>query len=233
MALRYEKIASFARQVSVAPMSNDPSDMAASLPLLASGDETAQENERLVRAIVAGDREAERVFVERFLRPVRAMLLARSRDPDLASDLVQEAMMEALCSLRRGVLREPAKLTGFVISVARNIVNNHFRGAAKRPQSLELPDNLPDLALAADRREEREREDLALKAISSLEPVDREILHLTLVDGLKPGAIAKRLHLNPEVVRQRKLRATRKAIDFVRKRSQTDSGPHFISGTGQ
>ena len=74
--------------------------------------EPAQENERLVRAIVGGDREAEHTFAQRYLRPVKAMLLARSRNPDLTADLVQEVMIEAICALRRGQLREPAKLSG-------------------------------------------------------------------------------------------------------------------------
>jgi len=35
-------------------------------------------------------------------------------------------MIEALCALRRGQLRDPAKLTQFVIAIARNVLNNHF-----------------------------------------------------------------------------------------------------------
>ena len=53
---------------------------------------------------------------------------------------------------------------------------------------------------------------------------------MTLVDGLKPGVIAERLRLNPDVVRQRKLRATRRVIDFVRSPSQTASNVHSIAG---
>jgi RNA polymerase sigma-70 factor (ECF subfamily) len=212
-------------------MANNPNDIAALLPVPVSPENAARENERLVLAIVEGDLEAERELIQRFLRPVRVMLLSRSRNPDLASDLVQETMLEVLRALRRGVLREPAKLSGFVIAIARNVLNGHFRNAAQRPESLELHDNLPDLSSGTNLVEDREREDLAMRAISSLEPVDRQILQLTLVEGLKPGAIAERLRLSPEVVRQRKLRATRKVIDFVRKQSQTQWASHFISGT--
>jgi DNA-directed RNA polymerase specialized sigma subunit len=134
--------------------------------------DAAQDNERLVRAIVAGDREAEKAFAERYLRPVKAMLLARSRNPDVAADLLQDVMIEAICALRRGQLREPAKLSSFVIAIARNRLNNHFRSSV----------------------------------------------------------IAQRLQLNPDVVRQRKLRATRRVIDFVRRQSQTDSSDHIVVG---
>jgi len=192
--------------------------------------EAAQENERLVRAIVGGDREAEQAFAARFMRPVKAMLLARSRDPDVAADLLQDVMIEAICALRRGQLREPWKLSSFVIAIARNRLNNHFRTSARTPESLEFPENLPDLSSDAAKVEEQERESLAMSAISSLDPVDRSILQMTLVDGLKPGVIAQRLQMNPEVVRQRKLRATRRVIDFVRRKSQNDSSDHIVVG---
>ena len=192
--------------------------------------EAAQENERLVRAILEGNREAENAFAQRYMRPVKAMLLARSRNADLAADLLQDVMIEAICALRRGQLREPPKLSSFVIAIARNVLNSHFRGEVRRPVSLALPDNLPDLASNANGVEDQEREMLALRAIASLEPLDQSILQMTLVDGLKPGVIAERLRLNPEVVRQRKLRATRRVIEFVRRQSQTDSAVHLVAG---
>jgi RNA polymerase sigma factor (sigma-70 family) len=192
--------------------------------------EAAREKEQLVAAIVGGDREAERAFAQRYLGPVRAMLLARSRNPDLAGDLVQDVMIEAICALRRGQLRDPQKLSSFVIAIARNVLNSHFRGEIRRPASLELPDNLPDLTSNIGQVEEQERETLALRAIASLEPLDKSILQMTLIDGLKPGVIAERLRLNPEVVRQRKLRATRRVIEFVRRQSQTDSAVHLVTG---
>jgi RNA polymerase sigma-70 factor (ECF subfamily) len=192
--------------------------------------EAAQENERLVGAIVAGDRQAEQDFALRFMRPVKAMLMARLRNPDLAADLLQDVMIEAICAVRRGQLREPAKVAGFVAAVARNVLNNHFRGSARSPESLELPDDLPDLSSNAGQLEEQERETLAMRAIASLEPLDRTILQMTLVDGLKPGVIAERLRLSSDVVRQRKVRATRRVIDSVERRSQNDSAVHLITG---
>jgi len=118
-------------------------------------------------------------------------------------------------------------LSSFVIAIARNRLNNHFRSSIRAPESLEFPDNLPDLSREADKVEEQERETLAMNAIASLEPLDKTILQMTLVDGLKPGIIAQRLHLNPDVVRQRKLRATRRVIDFVRRQSQTEMPDHL------
>jgi RNA polymerase sigma factor (sigma-70 family) len=193
-------------------------------------EEAALEIERQVRAIEKGDPEAEQAFVTRYMRPVRAMLLARSRNPDLAADLLQDVMIEAICALRRGQLRESSKLTQFVMGITRNLLNNHFRSSVRSPESLELPDDLPDLARATDPMEEQERQTQALDAISSLDPVDKTILQMTLVEGLKPGVIAKRLGLPSDVVRQRKVRAIRRVTDIVRSPSQTGSSGHNIAG---
>ena len=190
--------------------------------------EETQQSERMVRAIADGDRDAEWDFVQRYLRPVRGMLVARSRNPDLAADLQQDVMIEAICALRRGQLHDPAKLTAFVLAIARNTLNNYLR-TSSRTVALELPDDLPDVNSESDRLEEQEWEGRALKAISSLEPLDRNILQLTLIDGLKPGVIAERLHLNPDVVRQRKLRATRRVIELVQGPSQKGISSHIVT----
>ena len=181
----------------------------------------------MVLAIASGDREAERAFVLKYLPQVRAMLLARTRNPDVAADLEQDVMIEAICALRRGQLREVAKLSMFVLGIARNVLNGYFQRAVRRPVSLEFPDELPDLAASRDSVVERQEQALAARGISALDPVDRSILELTLVEGLKPGAIARRLHLSPEVVRQRKMRATRKVVDFISQLSQNNPTAHF------
>jgi len=192
-------------------------------------DRPAGDSARLVEAIAAGDREAEREFAERYQPRVRAMLTARTRNSDHAADLVQDVLIEAICALRKSQLRESAKLTAFVLGIARNVLNGHFRSSARQPEGLEFPDELPDLTSNALKLEEQQREATAMRAISSLDLVDRTILQLTLVEGLKPGIIAQRLNLNPDVVRQRKLRATRRVMDFVQGQSQNRFTVHMAT----
>jgi RNA polymerase sigma factor (sigma-70 family) len=192
--------------------------------------QATEEDLRLVAAIANGDQLAEHDFAVRFMPRVRAMLLARSRNPDVAADLQQDVMLEALCALRRGQLRDACRLTPFVIGIARNVLNNYFRSASRQPDSIELPDDLPDLKNAFDAAEEHRREVLVTVALSSLDPTDKKILEMTLLDGLKPGIIAQRLRLTPEVVRQRKLRATRRVVEFINSQSQKPASSHFQAG---
>lgn len=184
---------------------------------------------RLVRAIANGDRDAEREFADRYMPPVRAMLMARLRDADRAADLKQDVMIEALCALRRGQIQDPEKLSQFVLGIARNCLNNFFR-TSRRVTSVELPDDLPDLSHSNEQREQLDREQSALRAIESLDNLDRSILQMTLVEGLKPGVIAAKLSLNPDMVRQRKLRATRRVIDFIQRESQKPAVGHIHTG---
>jgi RNA polymerase sigma factor (sigma-70 family) len=191
------------------------------------GEETA-----LVAAIAAGSQESEGIFVARYLPRVRTLLIIRSRNPDLALDLQQDVMIEALCALRKGQLREASRLSAFVAGIARNVLNNHFRGQSRLPLHEELPEEIADTAEESplDSEASQERQRIAHQAISTLNDVDRSILQMTLVDNLKPGMIAERLGLNPEVVRQRKLRATRKVMEFVRGLSRSERVDHKTTG---
>src|ERR1700729_769448 len=65
-------------------------------------EQAALENVRLVAAIGAGNREAEREFVERFQQRVKAMLTARTRNADAAADVLQDVLVESICALRKG-----------------------------------------------------------------------------------------------------------------------------------
>ena len=65
--------------------------------------------------------------------------------------------------------------------------------------------------------EESQRSELVRRALLELDSTDREILMRTLVQGQKPGLIARTLGLDSVVVRQRKSRATRRVAEFVKK----------------
>jgi RNA polymerase sigma-70 factor, ECF subfamily len=185
-----------------------------------------------VAAIAAGHRESESAFVARYLPKVRTLLIIRSRNPELAQDLQQDVMIEALCALRKGSLRDAERLPAFVAGIARNVLNNHFRDQSRRPVQEELPPEIADTfeEHSMDTQASEERRQVAHRAIASLNEVDRSILHMTLVHDLKPGVIAERLGLNPDVVRQRKLRATRRVVEYVGKLSQSSLTSHKKTG---
>jgi DNA-directed RNA polymerase specialized sigma24 family protein len=66
--------------------------------------------------------------------------------------------------------------------------------------------------------------------MDGINPVDRAILGLTLVDGMKPGEIARRLDMKPELVRKRKSRAVRRIRDVILNTSRTTTARHVTGG---
>ena len=179
-------------------------------PLLTSGEQAD-----LVARIERGDSEAEARLVELYAKAIRAMVRIRTRGAVDDQDVSQEVLMTAITAIRKGQLREAERLGAFVAGITRNIINNQLRVQASRPMEPLASD---DVAVADLRDEVSKRERMALlrAALEEIGADDRRILLLTLVEGLKPGEIAKKLTMDPDVVRQRKSRAIRKLTDRLK-----------------
>jgi RNA polymerase sigma-70 factor (ECF subfamily) len=146
------------------------------------------------------------------------MLRARLRQADAIHDLAQDTLVAVILAVRKGQVREPDRLPGFVQGVARNLANNHLRGVTRRA---EAPfDAALEATLAArDDRDEDDRRAAVARGLEAIAPADREVLQLTLVEGLAPRDIAHRLNLSSDVVRTRKSRA------LMRLRAALDDPP--------
>jgi RNA polymerase sigma-70 factor (ECF subfamily) len=179
-----------------------------------SGDHEAPPVVGWVADIAAGDAAAEAAFAAYFAPRIRAMLRARLRQTDAVLDLTQDTLVAAILALRKGQLREPDRLPAFVHGVARNLVNNHLRGEHRRSEA-PLDDEIAARLPAIDSREDEDRRGLVVKGLASIAPADREVLQLTLVDGLHPREIAQRLSLSSDTVRQRKTRALKRLMAAV------------------
>jgi RNA polymerase sigma-70 factor, ECF subfamily len=171
--------------------------------------------ERIRRHEPAAEEELVRLFRDRILVLVRM----RTHDAGMAQDLTQEVLLAVMLALRDGQLREPERLAAFVYGTARNVVNNHLRSHRSQPREDPIDPERHTIS-SSDPVEDAERSALVRSALSTLEPRDRKILLLTLVNGLKPGEIAARIGLTSEVVRARKSRALKKLIERVKKLSR-------------
>jgi RNA polymerase sigma-70 factor, ECF subfamily len=184
----------------------------------------------LVRRVASGDSAAEHTLIEHLAPRVRALTLARTRDVDLARDLTQESLIAILVAARKGQIRDLDRVTAFVGGVARNIVNNHHRRTVKLQES-PLDDELVQSGLsrliAQTDDEEVDRRRLMTRALATLASSDREVLLLTLVDGLKPAEIAEKTGLSPDVVRTRKSRALKRVLEAIERQSQNSAVRHL------
>ena len=179
-----------------------------------SGPEDAPDFVGWVTRIASGHGADEAALVEHFAPRVRAMLRARLRQAEAVHDLTQDTLIAAILALRKGQLREADRLPAFVHGVARNVANNHLRGVHRRGES-PLDDEVVARLAAADTQAAEERRTLVARGLAAMAPADREVLHLTLVDGLHPREIAQRLALSSDTVRQRKTRALKRLVAVV------------------
>jgi len=94
-------------------------------------DETGSRTE-FVSRIMAGDRQAEAELIDSYRRGVRIIIRQAGCDAAVVDDLSQETFRIVLEKTRRGDVREPQKLPGFIRSVAKNLVIEHFRRMARQ-----------------------------------------------------------------------------------------------------
>ena len=171
---------------------------------------TADEQASLVGRIRQGDEGAEARLVELFSRSVRVMARVRAGRRLEEEDLTQEVLMTAITALRRGQLRDVARLGAFVAGIARNVINNQLR--TSRGNALEPLDGHDDAAVADPRQEVaiRERAAIVRQALGGLSPEDRRLLELTVIEGFTSPQMAKQLGVTEEVIRARKSRALKR-----------------------
>lgn len=86
----------------------------------------------LTRRVQEGDPRAETEMVERYSRGLRFLLRRKTRDPELAEDLLQETWAVALERLRGDSIDDPARLAGFLSGVARHLALNELRKAGRQ-----------------------------------------------------------------------------------------------------
>lgn len=73
-------------------------------------------------------------------KAVRGFLLRLTRDPVLAEDLTQEALLRAVRAFPR--LRGEASPGTWVTAIALNLARDHFRAAKRAPETTGLDDAL-------------------------------------------------------------------------------------------
>ena len=94
-------------------------------------------------AIPVSDPVSQLAAVYRDYPGLRALILQRVRDPDVAADILQDAAVTTLEKLRSGEIAHPENLGGYLYRVALNHLRNHRR---KDRSALSSAEGLEDLA---------------------------------------------------------------------------------------
>lgn len=103
-----------------------------SAPVRANRAKTARllvSDQELVRRALNGDTSAETAIVKRHTPDIRALALRMLADREEANDVVQETFLHAFAAWAQ--LREPARLKGWLSSIAFSLAHREFRRRKK------------------------------------------------------------------------------------------------------
>lgn len=110
----------------------------------------------------------------------------------------------------------------WIFSIARNLARNHLRWRSRHPETLLPPEELPDACDAgggaADpvgQAESREKLRALTSAISNLSRDQREVLILSVYEGLSHDEIAEIIDSTPRAVEGRLYRARQELRDAL------------------
>ena len=171
----------------------------------------------LVRQIESGsDREAEAALFRRMAPRIRLYGLRHLRDEHASDDLTQQVLITVLEALRAGRLREPEKLTSFVLGTCRMTVLDLRRNAQRKERLLEqfgadmlapVPPSMPNL----------DQEQLT-RCVQNLKERERTVVVLTFYDEQTGADVAQFLGVseaNVRVIRHRAIHQLRDCMGVV------------------
>jgi RNA polymerase sigma-70 factor (ECF subfamily) len=158
------------------------------------------DDQTIVKAVQAGDREAFSVLVNRHKDRVYGVLMRLSADPQLAEELAHEAFVRAYRALDS--FRGQARFGTWLVQIAVNLARDHFR-ARRRVDVVSLDALLErdtDAAVLEDTRpqtdplseiSEREMRRDFERALQELPPAYREVFVLHHLQNIPYDEIQK------------------------------------------
>ncbi len=199
------------------------------------------ETQRLLMRIREGEREAFNELFARYRDRLRKAVELRL-DPQLkaridASDIVQEAQMQAYRRLDDYLAREPMPFGLWLRKTAQQHLYNQRRNhveAMKRTvrceqalpeqSSLLIAQQFLQRGMSASKRfTKAEQRRVVIEAVANLVDLDREILLMRNVEGLSHREIAHVLGMNYDSVRKRYGRALLKLEQLLAERGISES----------
>lgn len=163
---------------------------------------------RLVKRMLAGDGAAfDQFFDDHFPGLYRFALTRVDHDADVADEVVQAAICKAIDRLES--YRGEAALFSWLCMICRNLITDHHRRNQRRPQWIELQEEVPEIRAALELlsasepgpESELRRKEVARwvrVTLDNLRPRYRQALEWKYLHGLSVKEIAVRLEVGPK-----------------------------------
>lgn len=160
------------------------------------------EEDLLVLAAQAGNRKAFSLIVKRYHQSLLRFAFKISGDEQIAQDAVQEAWIKTTFGIRR--LKDPRILKSWLYRLVRWRTTDLLRKAARLNQRTEEYDDAQHWEAVENSIDETEELNAAINRLPLLE---KQMVHLFYLDGLKVAEIASVLEVPSGTVKSRLNRA--------------------------
>src|SRR4051794_8335505 len=189
----------------------------------------------LVGKIQAGDQEGMEQLYVLFARGVRFFLYRRLGRQEL-EDKIHDVFLIVVQAIRKGDLREPERLMGFVRTVVRRQVAAHIDEVVhsrREEVSLEPGTILPDRSSTPEENAMgEERTNLMRRVLKGLSTRDREILTRFYLHEQPQDQICREMKLTDTQFRLLKSRAKARFGELGRRRLETRPRNIFVRAIG-
>jgi RNA polymerase sigma-70 factor, ECF subfamily len=157
----------------------------------------------------SGDRLAKAALIERYQRPVFALLSRMlGNDAEIIDDLAQETFARVLRALPGFDRYGRARLITWILTIATRLALDHLRASNARRDPSEIPGGLPVSLPRPDQLADQRALGVALVgAVEALPPAFRAAFLLRELHGLTYEEISEALHVDLGTVRSRLARA--------------------------
>jgi RNA polymerase sigma-70 factor, ECF subfamily len=140
-------------------------------------------------------------LIERNYVGLRLLVSRRCRDPNVAADLLNEAVLTTWSKWQAGKIERPEQIAGYVLQVTMNLLRNHRRAIGERPEKRADAARLQELpgdTQPADETIEREIASQVKNVIRGMSSQrDRAILVRFYLDEEDKDVICGDLGLSP------------------------------------
>jgi RNA polymerase sigma-70 factor, ECF subfamily len=181
----------------------------------------------VVERVRSGDPQGMVDLYQVFSKGIR-FLLYRQLGPRDLDDKVHDVFVIVMQAIRRGDLRDPDRLMGYVRTVVRRQVASHIEDAVQQRRNYS---DLEGTLLMADRHPdpehgaiERQNEELAMRILNSISKRDREVLIRFYLDEQTPEQICRTMGLSETQFRLIKSRAKARFGELGKRRFARRSG---------
>jgi RNA polymerase sigma-70 factor (ECF subfamily) len=178
------------------------------------GDDEVTLARRVIDAAPGRDLRAEEELYRRLAPRARLYGLKHLRDPQSAADLAQDVMLMTLDRLQRGEVREPERITSFVLGTCRQLVIDRKRGVQRRQRIVETYAHEFDAAaspapMALDTQQLH-------RCLQLLPERDRAVIVMTFFEDSDADEVAQALGIsttNARVIRHRAVERLRTCVE--------------------